>query len=293
MKLILNLILLILIACSKPTAHVYQDATVASQSTLKFCLLGGVGQGSLIQQAVADSLGKEKCDQVYFLGDLLAGPPITSLEDPDFIDKFLTYYQPLLDSAQVSKIHLLLGENEYLGDPSLWLGIENKYPGFFFPNYYYMTNYGGLCIISIDSNVLTRSEYAETGLKQIAWISSLQSELKNCKIKVALSHHPYKGNKLEAGKAISWEGSKGTLRLFLDTYVIGKMDLHVSAHLETVAEDGTDEETKLLVSGAGGEVRTLTDEPGFVVLVWNAESPDKISYKLKKLARPPLNSDLD
>jgi hypothetical protein len=286
MKILLKLLFLLLFllcACGKPTAHVYQDKTSLTQEMLKFCLLGGVGQGSLIQQNVADSLGEEKCDQVYFLGDLVSGPAITSLEDPDLLDKFLSYYQPLFYNKKISRINLILGQNEYQGDPNIWLEIGSKYEGIFFPNFYYMTNYGGLCIVALDSNVFLDSAYIAQALLETAWMIQLKEDLKSCKVKVALSHHPYKGETLLAAKDIDWRGSQGSLKLFLDTYVIGKMQLHVSAHVKALTYDGAAEDTTLLISGMGGEVTQTSDTPGFIVLVWNADSPTRVGYRIKRL----------
>lgn len=291
MKILLKVIfILLLYSCGRPNAHVYQDTTSFSQETLKFCLLGGVGQGSLIQKDVATSLSEEKCDQVYFLGDLISGKKIYSLEDPAFLDNFLSFYQPLLENKKISKINLILGESEYQGDPNIWLTIGEKYEGFFFPNFYYMTNYGGLCIIALDSNLFMNSTLLSEALAQTTWMVKLRDDLKSCKVKVALTHHPYKGEKLPASKEVNWAGSSGTYKLFLDTYVIGKMQLHVSAHVPSLSDDGIDEQTKLLISGAGGEVKTLSDVPGFVVLSWNADSPHRLSYRLKKLPLPEAPS---
>jgi 3',5'-cyclic AMP phosphodiesterase CpdA len=111
-------------------------------------------------------------------------------------------------------------------------------------------------------------------------MTELESRFKECDVIIALTHHPLKGGGY-SGSA-DWNGSDGPLRAFLETYIIGKFDLHISGHVHILADDGKDEGTRLLISGTGGEV--LGDgRAGFVVLRWEPKNPKRIGYYFRHI----------
>jgi hypothetical protein len=270
--------LILLLSCARPEALVFEDK-IESQEEIKICMIGDMGMGNKFQQEMAYALENEACDRIYFLGDLVYPKGIKSVDDPELEEKFLSYYSSLFEKNPDLKINLLLGNHDHAGDPSAWKDVDKKYKGYFFPNYFYMVDYGGLCIVALDSSFYYYGDkVAETG-KQTLWLSRMQSRLKKCKVKVAVTHHPFKGGGLTAGED-DWEGASGALKAFLDTYVIGNFDIHVAGHVHTVADDGKDEGTRMLVSGAGAEAQGPT-LPGYVVLKWNPSNPKSIGYRIE------------
>ncbi len=264
--------------CSKPKATVFEDKRLAQEEVVKLCFIGDLGKDSPHQQIMADALGREECHRIFFLGDLVYPKGISSVDDPEFEKKFLDYYKPLLDQDPNLIIPLVLGNHDHKKDPSAWKDVSKRYEGFFFPNYYYMIDYGGLCLVALDTSFYYYTEKVLEATEQASWLFQLQSRLKDCEVKVAVTHHPLKGNGYD--KTDDWEGATGPLKAFLETYIIGKFDIHVAGHVHVLVDDGRDEKTRMLISGAGGENRS-GGRSGFVVLRWEPHNPKRIGYSLR------------
>lgn len=274
----LLLFLLVFIGCAKPKATVFLDKSLREEEMVKFCFTGDMGKGGDHQKAIAEALEREQCHRIFFLGDLVYPKGIKSIDDPELDEKFLSYYEPLLNKDPNLYINLILGNHDHKGDPSAWKKISEKHPRFFFPGYYYMIDYGGLCMVAMDTSFYYYlNEVTETA-KQTNWIQGLQSRLKDCDVKVALTHHPFKGKGLD--REDDWEGSGGALNAFLDRYVIGVFDIHLAGHVHVVVDDGKDEGTRMLISGAGGETRA-ENRAGYIVLNWQPDNPKRIGYQMK------------
>jgi predicted phosphodiesterase len=272
------ILFLLLTACAKPKATVFIDKRLAQEEHVKICFTGDMGFDTPHQQEIADALKREACHRIFLLGDLVYPKGIKSVYSSDFQKKFLNHYEPLLQNDPNLIIGLILGNHDHKGDPAAWKDVSKIHEGFFFPNYYYMIDYGGLCLVALDTSFYYYLSNVTEVPQQTAWIQSLRTRLKDCKVKVAMTHHPFKGRGLDAED--DWEGSSGALKFFLDSYVIGTFDIHVAGHVHVVADDGRDEGTRMLISGAGGEVRA-ENKPGYIVLNWEPGNPKKISYALK------------
>lgn len=121
------------------------------------------------------------------------------------------------------------------------------------------------------------SEVSET-TEQTRFIQELQKRLKDCDVTVAMTHHPFKGTGYDSED--EWEGSTGALKVFLDTYVAGTFDIQISGYVHVVVDDGKDEGTRMLISGAGGETRA-GNPAGFIVLNWQPKNPKRIGYQIR------------
>lgn len=286
--MLMNLIivaLLFLYSCGKTSSYVYKNDLHAGQDTLKFCFVGDLGKDTPAQQDVANALFDEQCDEIYFLGDLVYPSGIKNVNDEELQKKFLNYYEPLFNTASEFRINLVLGNHDYSGNPDAWEDVVKKYPGYFFPNNFYLVDYGGLCILAVDTNYFVKLSLATKAAAMINWLTLQQLNLKNCKAKIAVSHHPFKGGSLPSAKG-KWEGSKGALKSFLDTYIIGKMDMHIAGHVHALEDDGVDEGTRMLISGAGGETRNNASTPGFIIVKWSRSKPKDLIYKIKRTPKP-------
>lgn len=264
--------------CTQPKATVFRDDRLAQEEIVKFCLLGDMGLGSDHQKAIAISLEKENCHRIVFLGDLIYPKGISSSEDPELENKFMNYYLPLFERNPDLVILLLLGNHDHQGKASAWKDVYKMDDRFFFPNYYYFVDYGGLCLVALDTSFYFYKNEIPEAVSQSRWLSSIQSMLKKCDVKIALSHHPYKGGGYSGSK--DWEGAGGALKIFLDTFVIGNFDLHIAGHVHIFADDGKDEKTRMLISGTGGENRG-DGRSGYVILNWVPTNPKRIVYRLK------------
>lgn len=280
-----NLLLLILsslflYSCGNPNARVFEDMTLAEEELVKICLLGDLGKDTELQGLMAEALGREECHRMFFLGDLVYPSGIKSIEDPELQQKFLNYYQPLLESNPNLRINLLLGNHDHQGSPAAWRKIGEKHERFFFPHYFYMIDYGGLCMVALDSSFYYYESKVKEMAEQTTWLTRMQKRLKKCDVKVALSHHPHKGAKFPA-----WKGARGALKGFFELFVIGKFDIHAAGHVHALINDGQDEGTRLLISGTGGEV--TEGKPGYIVLSWNPKNPRAIGYTLREIDIAP------
>jgi tartrate-resistant acid phosphatase type 5 len=251
---------------------------MAQEEVMKFCLLGDLGMGTDFQKAIARSLKKENCDRIAFLGDLVYPAGISSSDDPELEEKFLKYYSELFDDNPNLKILLLLGNHDHQGTPLAWRYFAEKDERFFFPYYFYFIDYGGLCLVALDTSLYFYPKLLLEANEQASWLRNLQSRLKECDVKVALSHHPYKGSGYSGSK--NWKGAQGVLKIFLETYVIGIFDVHVAGHVHILADDEKEKGTRMLISGTGGE-NLGDDRSGYVVLTWSPSNPKRIGYRLK------------
>jgi predicted phosphodiesterase len=280
LMLFIILLLPLLQSCSKPTGTVYEDTRLAQEEMVKFCLVGDLGRETEHQVAIAEALEREECHRIFFLGDLVYPKGIESVDDPLLQEKFLDYYLPLLDRDPDLVINLILGNHDHKGEPSAWKDLAKRYERFYFPSYFYMIDYGGLCMVGLDTSFYYYTAMVVEAVEQATWLTKLNSRLKDCDVKVAFTHHPLKGGDHSGSK--DWNGSSGPLKAFLETYVIGKFDIHISGHVHILADDGKDDGTHLLISGTGGEV--LGDgKPGFIVLRWEPSNPKRIGYSLREV----------
>lgn len=266
--------------CGEPDATVFEDNRLAQEEEVKLCFLGDLGRQTEMQQFMAESLQKENCHRIFFLGDLVYPKGIKSTDDPLLEDKFLRYYRPLVEADPDLYINLVLGNHDHKEDPAAWKKVADENPGFFFPHYYYMIDYGGLCVVALDTSFYYYPELMPEASGQTNWLNRMQNRIKDCDVKVAATHHPFKGGGYYGSK--DWEGSSGLLKTFLDTYVIGTFDMHIAGHVHILADDGKDEGTRMLITGTGGE--NLNDtQAGYVVLTWQPSNPKRIGYSLRRL----------
>lgn len=269
---------LLIYACAKPKATVFKDETLNQEEQVKFCFTGDMGKDTPHQKTIAEALNREGCHRIFFMGDLVYPKGIASITDPEFTNKFEAYYQPLFNDNPDLVMALLLGNHDHKGSPSAWREVSGVDDRFFFPYYYYFIDYGGLCIVALDTSFYYYTENVNEIGEQTRWLMELQPRLKDCDVKVALTHHPFKGVGFDSED--DWEGSSGLLKVFLDTYVIGVFDIHLAGHVHVVVDDGQDEGTRMLISGAGGETRA-GNRAGYIVLNWNRTNPKRIGYALK------------
>ncbi len=281
---IILLILLLIQACAKPKASVFEDKRLLQEDEVKFCFIGDVGQDTEHQKVMAEALERESCNRIFILGDLVYPKGISSVDDPELEEKFLKYYQPFLSRDPDLIVGLMLGNHDHQGKPSAWLDLARQKPEFFFPNYYYFIDYGGLCVVALDTSFYFYNDKVQEAAEQTSWLAKLEPRLKDCDVKVAMSHHPFKGGNYSGSK--DWEGAQGGLKVFLDTYVIGKFDMHIAGHVHVLEDDGKDEGTRMLISGTGGENRGV-GKSGFITMKWSPANPKRIGYNLRVVDLQP------
>jgi predicted phosphodiesterase len=257
-----------------------RDRTFENQASVKFCFVGDVGLDTPVQLQVAQALSEENCDRVYFLGDIIYPNGIQDQQDPLFENNFLRYYRPLYEQNPQLQLNIILGNHDYAANAEAWFAIARQNKNIFFPTYYYMEDFGGMCIVSLDTNLLVYREYIPESLAQVAWLEKNHKRINKCKTRIAVSHHPYKGGGYPG--SLDWTGSQGVMKRFLKKWVIGKMDLHIAGHVHILEDDGESHGTRMLISGTGGEVETGASA-GYIVVEFSPQEPEKYFYAIRKI----------
>jgi tartrate-resistant acid phosphatase type 5 len=249
MKLFLFFILSFTISCKAD--WVYQKDAPAEE--VKLCFLGDTGFNSPLQKSVAEKLKLEGCHWVHFLGDIIYPKGLSSSDDPQFQERFWNYYKNL------PQMFLIQGNHDSQGSITAWEEIAKKHNRIFFPHPYYLIKSHDVCIAHLDSNYFIRFLDFWKGLKEIMWLSSLQNELKDCPIRIALTHHPLESRGTHHGPA------SGVMKYFLESYIIGKYDYLISGHEHILSDEGEMSGTKMFISGGGGKP-DKGEKAGFLVM---------------------------
>ena len=278
--LLVAVIFLFFGGCSPAKKTIFDDKSFLELDVAKLCFVGDVGRITALQADIARALERENCHRIFFLGDLVYPKGIKSSDDPELQERFLNYYLPIMERNPELVMPLILGNHDHKGEPSAWRYVSRNYPQLFFPYYYYLIDYGGLCVMALDTSFYYYAENVAEAVEQTNWLMSIQSRLARCKVKVAITHHPMRGGDYPG--SMDWKGAPEPLKAFLDTYVVGVVDIHLSGHVHILVDDGKDEGTRLIISGTGGE-NLGSDRPGFVVLNWRPQEPSKIGYYLRRI----------
>lgn len=255
MRILPLILLFFVVSCSK--GHTIR--TTSTKTELKLCFLGDTGKGNDIQKRVARELDKEKCDSIHFLGDLIYPKGLSGLNDPELKTKFLDIYSPLTAKDKNPKLYVLMGNHDYRGFITPWLELSSQNPNVVFPYPYYLVIDQKLCMVYLDTNLMKLVSEWGNGMEQVSWMGSIEEELKNCKLRIALSHHPYKSRGTHHGPAT------GLVKWFLELYVLGHFDYLISGHDHILSDEGEVEKTRLLISGAGAEP-DKGEAPGYLVM---------------------------
>lgn len=249
-------------ACSTPVVT-YQESLPHKE--MKFCLIGDSGTGSSRQLSVAQALHNENCDQVFILGDIIYPNGIKNENDPELSKKFFYPYARLSSSG----VTIILGNHDYQGSVKAWRKISKTSPWVFHPHSYFLQKFNDTCFIILDSNLYSRPWLLTSAFRQMKWIASIQNDLRECRHKIALAHHPYLSPK-------GHRPAKGFLKHFYEDKIIGKMDMLITGHDHILADMGESNGTRLLISGAGGRFETRS---GLLIL----KISDDIQYQFKEV----------
>lgn len=206
----------------------------------KICVLGDAGSGESGQAKVAVFLSKEQCSQVIYVGDVIYEKGLKSADDKQFMSKFYNPYKSMLENG--IPFHMIMGNHDYDGKPSAWLTLAERYAGkIIFPYYYYAEVRGDVCFLGVDTNIATSSA-------QATWISETMLKLKQmgCELSFAYAHHPYVSSG-DYGQAEPDE------KEFLEENILGKVDAYMTGHDHILSDEMTYLDTRLLVSGGGGQ----------------------------------------
>ena len=116
---------------------------------------------SVAQDVVTMALKHEKCHQIFFLGDIIYPNGLKDADDKDYEVRFKNFYQKLTKINHHPKLHIVLGNHDYKGNPDAWIKIAKEDPEVYFPDRYYWKKINGICIVALDSNAENLQEQEE------------------------------------------------------------------------------------------------------------------------------------
>ena len=277
-------------------------------AALRFIVIGDSGSGSEGQYAVGEAIAEvcdrkdefvsdmafPGCDLVVGLGDNIYESGVTSVDDPQFEDKFEKPFEPVQ-----LPFYMVLGNHDntgYVGgdgagnargmfqvDYTYFDGkLSNRWN---MPDRYYQhsagtTTLGGRPLVdffALDSNPIAGGfadpdiayAYHTYGIDQRNWaVNAIGSS--NAVFKIAMAHHPYLSNGTH-GNAGNYDGVPSEIlpvlagerwKAFMEEAVCDQTDFFLAGHdhdlqvLEAVPACGR---TEFVVSGAAGKTRSIDD----------------------------------
>lgn len=269
------LILVTLSSCSHWKGPDFSQYPV-KEVAFKTCLVGDMGKGSPEQAVVQRALKEEKCHEIYFLGDIIYPDGLESPKDPYLHSRFFRYYRELTTQDHKPQLHIVLGNHDYHGDPEVWIKIAKLDATVYAPARYYFKRHQHACMVVFDSNLYRYQHREELKNSQEKWLKDLIPELKGCRTKVFLSHHPYRT------PGPNHVSAEGPLKDFYEARVSPHFDYMFAGHEHIVKHMGKLNNSQLIISGAGG-ARASGHLPGYATLEWDQLNTAKPVLKLKRI----------
>lgn len=233
---------------------------------IKLCFIGDTGTVNATQALIKQSLEKEKCDSLHFLGDIIYPAGIETSQDPILYSNFIMPYQSLEPHR-----YMIMGNHDYRGNVDAWFEISRNYPKIIFPNYFYFLSHPQFCIVSLDTNLLKIVSQWPKAIDQAFWLKDLENDIRKCPLKIALTHHPYQSRGHHHGS------STGLTKWFLEYFILGKFDYLISGHEHILSDEGMINGTHQLISG-GGSIPDENEDAGYLVMVIKEDKP-QLTFK--------------
>jgi hypothetical protein len=242
--------------CSRTSGRIFKD-TRSTHQELKLCFLGNLERSNQ-RDSVRQALEKLKCDQIYLLGNNGDSEQVSQL------------FSPLFEKNNKLQINFVLGPEDHRKNPTQWRDLAKSNPRYFFPNYFYLVDYGGLCVLALDTGLYHYRRPVDEISQQKEFLNDATKNLHDCQVKIAATHD-----------SLSFERA----RPFLEKYVIGASDIAVSGDLP-LQDRGNIKGTTVLSTG----IETV---PGIVVLTWNPSQPREISYQLQAIPKQKIAQNIE
>jgi predicted phosphodiesterase len=267
MKTLLPLLIVFIsfISCTTPRFP------TEAESVIKYCFLGDVGKDSVAQDLVTMGLEHEKCHEIFFLGDIIYPNGLKDAEDKDFEVRFNRFYEKLTKKDHHPKLHIVLGNHDYRGNPDVWTQLASVRPEIYAPSRYYWKKIKEFCFVVLDSNAADFKE-------QEAWLKSQKEYWKNCGQRIALAHHSL----ISSGP--NYKTASAKITSFYGDNIIGEFNFLLTGHEHVVEYMGKKRGTAIYISGAGGAV-AKKHLPGYVTMEKMDHDSTNVVMKLKTIER--------
>lgn len=271
MKYTLLLLIIFICSCAKDSQYRRDVKT----DKLKLCFIGDTGTGNEIQHKVAQMLSEEKCHSIHFLGDIIYPNGLISEKDPQFENKFMKYYGPVASKDHKPMLNLVMGNHDHRRSINHWITLSRRHKEIFFPHPYYLIRMNDICLVHLDTDYYRLLSNFFVGMAQMNWLDKIEDEVASCKLKFALTHHPYNNTGKKHGPSSGW------LRNFLRNNVIGRFDYMISGHEHHLSDEGVERGTRMLISGAGGNTERAENAGYLVFEIENGNA----HYEFRRLTK--------
>jgi hypothetical protein len=246
-----------------------EDAgTDGGETVLRFTALGDTGKGNDAQKAVAAAM-KTVCDArggcafALLLGDNIYNSGASSVDDPQFQEKFEVPYQDI-----AFPFHVVLGNHDYGGNGAGFetqkAQVEVDYTAhsqkWSLPAKHYSFTAAPVDFVALDTNAAMFGQDSDQRTDAPAAITAATQPWT-----IALGHHPYKSNGPH-GNAGNYDGlsylpivNGAGVESLVEDVLCNKVDVYLCGHDHSLQDLGNVCGVELLVSGGGA---STTDLPG-------------------------------
>jgi len=253
-----------------------EESTGAAETgVVRFIASGDTREGNEAQyavgQAIADLCAMKGCDFGMLLGDNFYDSGVSSVDDPQFQEKFELPYDEI-----EFPIYISLGNHDYGGNG---LGVDfdqkkaqyqidytKKSQIWKLPAKYYTFKQEHAEFWGLDTNQVMTHPLNGNSNPQRDWLID-GTQKSTATWKIAFGHHPYISNG-DHGNAGSYENIEGfnlpfvtgeKVKEFMDAAVCGKIDIYLAGHDHSIQWLEPKCGTEFIVSGAGAKAE---DTPG-------------------------------
>lgn len=265
----LGTICLAIFGGSKLKAYLSSDLNLLSFNPLKdgdkICFIGDTGSGYDLQKEVALELENEGCRMIRHTGDVVYEEGIESPSDKYYKRRFHDVY---FNTLQKVPFFITLGNHDHLGEPGAWIRIAKKNKSVVYPHFWYADRHGDLCFINLDTQHFKLKD-KKVYRDQLQWFEKIKKEFKDCKLKIAVGHHPmYSSGQHGDAKYSRMDAYK--------KYFPGFIDLFVTGHDHNLSFEGRIDDVLHFTSGAGGKLRDVDHQR-----VWAKSCPGYLVFQLQ------------
>lgn len=247
--------------------------TGGAAQVVRFVAIGDTGEGNenqyMVGQAIAELCAQKGCDFGMLLGDNFYDSGVSSVNDPQFQDKFELPYEDL-----DFPIYVALGNHDYGGN-GIGVDFDTKKAQYQvdytklsqtwkLPAKFYSFKLEHAEFWGLDTNQVMTDPINGNSDPQKTWLKNGVAA-SQATWKIAFGHHPYLSNG-DHGNAGDYENLEGipfpfvngaNVKTFMDEAICGKVDIYISGHDHNLQWLETTCGTEFIVSGGGSKSEAL------------------------------------
>jgi tartrate-resistant acid phosphatase type 5 len=247
--------------------------TGGGAQVVHFVAIGDTGEGNenqyMVGQAIAQLCAQKGCDFGLLLGDNFYDSGVSSVNDPQFQDKFELPYEDL-----DFPIYVALGNHDYGGN-GIGVDFDTKKAQYQvdytkmsqtwkLPAKFYSFKLEHAEFWGLDTNQVMTDPINGNSDPQKTWLKNGVAA-SQATWKIAFGHHPYLSNG-DHGNAGDYENLEGiplgffngaNVKTFMDEAICGKVDIYISGHDHNLQWLEPTCGTEFIVSGGGSKSENL------------------------------------